>query len=78
MRVRVHDTVWGDASGRPRNSVRRAVRRRYLAKLSDWRMQELNEKKEEGAKDITKLVAGVSPFLEVSLHVGSGAGLRCN
>jgi myosin heavy subunit len=37
---------------------------KYLAKLSGWRMKELGEVAEEGAKDITKLIAGVSPFLE--------------
>eukprot|EP00941_MAST-03F_sp_MAST-3F-sp1_P004404 g4404.t1 len=36
---------------------------RYLAKLSNWRKQELGESV-GGGVDITSLVAGVSPFLE--------------
>ena len=37
---------------------------RYLAKLSDWRLAELGKTKDPDEKDITSLVAGVSPFLE--------------
>ena len=38
---------------------------KYLAKLSNWRKMELGEKVGSGGeKDITSLVAGVSPFLE--------------
>ena len=38
---------------------------KYLAKLSDWRKMELGEyNPDAGGKDVTKLVAGVSPFLE--------------
>jgi len=38
---------------------------KYLAKLSDWRKMKLNEYDPEDKSDITKLVAGVSPFLEM-------------
>ena len=38
---------------------------KYLAKLSDWRKMKLNEYDPEDKNDITKLVAGVSPFLEM-------------
>ena len=34
------------------------------AKLSDWQKQILGEPAQEGGKNVTKLVAGVSPFLE--------------
>ena len=37
---------------------------KYLAKLSDWRLAELGKTKNPDEKDITSLVAGVSPFLE--------------
>ena len=38
---------------------------RYLAKLSDWRKMELGEYDPNAkGKNVTKLVAGVSPFLE--------------
>ena len=39
----------------------------YLAQLSNWRKEELGEaeaKTDDGGKDVTSLVAGVSPFLE--------------
>ena len=39
---------------------------KYLAKLSNWRKMALNEwDPDSKGKDITKLVAGVSPFLEM-------------
>jgi len=39
---------------------------KYLAKLSNWRKMALNEwDPDSKTKDITKLVAGVSPFLEM-------------
>ena len=37
---------------------------KYLAKLSNWRKLELGEEVAAGGKDVTSLVAGVSPFLE--------------
>ena len=53
---------------------------KYLAKLSDWRKKEqgIDPSADKAKGDVTSLVAGVSPFLEVSpLDAGSECMMCC-